>query len=296
MDDAVEASPGDKPPHDNSRDDVPPEDEAVQERPTRPRRATAEHRNRKMIATVAVIVLVLVLSGVLISLATRSSGPDKSKASTSATGGVVPPRGPKTAVYDRFDRADRHGSLGTAETGQKWRTWQPMWSIVNGTARMEPRHPARGALAVVSLGSTDGSVQVTLTKIASGAGIVFRDLGLFNYWEVTAAPKFATWNVRKVFGGKVIQVGNTGRNTAADGTTVGVTFVADKISIQINGKQVFTTRDPLFENARFVGLVGIAGTAASPRWDNFVGSPVTTTTTRTAPFPLIPTTAAPRPN
>lgn len=248
-----------------------------------------------MIVTIVIIVLVLVLSGVLISLATRSGGSSGVSKAPSATSTSVPPRGPNTAVYDRFDRVNQKGSLGKAETGQTWQTGQSVWSVADGTARMDPSDPAHGALAVVPLGSIDGTVQVTFTKIANGAGIVFRYQNPFNYWQITAAPKFATWNIRKVVDGQVLQVGNTGVSSAGDGTTIAARFVGDAITIQVDGKDVFAVNDSSLDGAGFVGMVGTADATAVPRWDNFICESAVRPVTTTAPPPAEESSSS-RPN
>jgi hypothetical protein len=219
-------------------------------------------------ATVVVVVLVLLLTGVLLSLATRSKGSGSGSATNTKT--TVPERGPNTAIYDRFDRSDVKNDIGKAETGQTWQTGGSKWSIEGNTARMETTDPPHGITAVINLGSPDGRVQVTIPTMDNGAGLVFRYQNAFNYWQVTAAPKFATWSIRKIVAGQSLPVGNSGLSAAGDGTTIAATFSADRISIQVNGKDVFSVIDTDLEDASFVGMVGNAGNDPKARFDNFV--------------------------
>lgn len=260
-------------------------------RPRGRRRKARDRNRREVVATVMVVVAVLAIVGFLIALAVRSSGTSKTSQATGAAGNI-PARGPNTAVYDRFDRADSSNSLGNAETGQQWLTGDVPWSISGKVAQLQRGDPPHFVLAVVKAGSPDGSVQATIPKISNGAGVVFRYRNAFNYWEVVASPSFSTWNVRKVVGGKVTLIGNVGVAAAVDGTTIGVTYVDTRITVQVNGKDVWATLDSDVDDGEFIGLIGLSDGAA--RWDNFVGN-ITARTLATPPPAPPPAQSSPGP-
>jgi hypothetical protein len=245
-------------------------------------------RDRREIAVTALVLLLIVaILGVLVSLATRSKS-DRSKSGAAAGAAPAPVRDPNTAVFDRFDRPDTKDSLARAETGQAWIPGDVPWFISGGSVELQASSSPHFTAIVAKTNATDGSVQATLVKIANGAGIVFRYRNAFNYWQVVASPRFSTWNVRKVVDGQVTLVGNVGLSPATDGTTIGVTFVEDRITVQVNGKDVWATTDAAVNDGNYVGLIGVSDPSDRARWDNFIAN----TTVRPTTTSLPPTSSA----
>jgi hypothetical protein len=230
------------------------------------------------------VLILLAAAGVVLAMATAPG-----KKSTANPSAKVPPRNLNTAVYDRFDRADAAQAIGTSETGQAWTIVGAPWGVKDRQASIGAAASGKRTIAVIGLGTSDGSAQVTLTKVASGAGLVFRYRDAFNYWAITAAPKFGTWNIVKVVGGQTINVANVGKSSVADDDTIAAKFQGTHISFQLNGKEIKSLDDPTFATERYVGMVGVADDAHAARYDNFVGTvarsqaPTASSTTPAAP-------------
>jgi hypothetical protein len=228
------------------------------------RRSPVGHR-RDWIAVVALFA-VLAVGGVVLAVVTR---PSSTTRTVSASG--VPPRGPNTAIYDRFDRADS-ATLGQAETGQAWKVVGAPFGVQDGQVFITKADSAKRTVAIIGLGTSNGSVQATMTKIAAGNGIVFRYHDAFNFWALTAAPTFATWNLQKVVDGITTKVGNVGTTATADGTVIRVRFQDDHIAVDVNGVEQTVFVDNTFVNERTVGILGVAEDTRPARWDNFVAA------------------------
>lgn len=218
---------------------------------------------------VAGIFAVIAVIGVVTSVVTA---PHKAKKVASVGNGPVPPRGPNTLVYDTFDRLDNAASLGRTATGQPWAVVGVPWAIQGGQASVAKADQSKRTVAVVDLGFSDGSVQVAMSKVVAGSGIVFRYRDASNYWAVTAAPRYGTWNLQKAVDGTVTTLGNVGLVGANDGTTIRVTFDRSHITIEVNGIEERSFNDADLVDETQVGMVGIADTSLAARWDNFVGS------------------------
>jgi hypothetical protein len=216
-----------------------------------------------------VIVAVLgLLAAAGVSLAVFTA-PDKKEA---APPSKVPARTVNTAIYDRFDRGEASSSIGGAETGQAWSVTGAPWGVQDGQAIVVGADAGRRSVAVAGLGTSDGSAQVTVAKVVAGGGLVFRYHDAFNYWALTAAPKFGTWNIQKIVDGQTINLGNVGRTPVEDNTTIGAKFQGGHISFQVNGADVKSIDDPTLATERFVGMVGLADDEHAARFDNFVGN------------------------
>lgn len=191
-----------------------------------------------------------------------------------ATGpSVAPPALGDATVADDFDRPDTAASLGTADTGQPWEALAGTWGIVGQQAYVATPNAEGGrrSLAVVELGSGNGSVSATASTMANGWGIVFRYRGPFDYWMLQASTEFATYNLVKVVGGELVPVtqGGIGLAPIADGTRVGVEFQGTTISIVLDDQVVKIFEDPELQNGTKVGMIVPASGASTARWDDF---------------------------
>ena len=157
------------------------------------------------------------------------------------------------------------------------------WGVQEGQASLAGADAGRRAVAVLGLGTSDGSAQVTVAKVVAGGGLVFRYRDAFNYWALTAAPKFGTWNIQKIVDGQTINLGNVGRAPVVDNTTISAKFQGDHISFQVNGADVKSLDDPTFATERFVGMVGVADDEHAVRFDNFVGNVTRAQTSASSP-------------
>lgn len=222
--------------------------------------------------------------------------PDPAKADTVAAGpGAAPapttPESGGTGVTDAFAGTSTDG-LGTAETGQVWETVTGTWGKADGHAYLVTPNPEGGnrSIAVVDLGSGNGSVTATVTKMTPGWGLVFRYKGQFNYWMLQASPKFGTYNLVKVDDGKAVSVGNSGLSKQDPGTVVGVRFQGDQISIVVNGTDAGTFTDASFAGATKVGLLAADQGAKDAQWSAFTATKLSATP---APAGKKPATTAP---
>jgi len=213
------------------------------------------------------IAVVLVAAAGLVGLSLRASG-----------GHTRHP----TLVADAFTRADTRQTLGTTDSGQAWQAVHGVWAIRDHAARLVRITGAKSSFAVVDTGSPDGTVTLTESTVAPGAGLVFRYRDPSNYWAVEAAPRYGTWAIRKVSGGRQIVGANTGLSGLANGTTVTVRFKGTAIDVFVNGVRRHTLVDSDFSDATMAGLEATGAGATDARWASFrtstgVETPSTTT-------------------
>jgi peptidoglycan/LPS O-acetylase OafA/YrhL len=170
-------------------------------------------------------------------------------------------------LSDTFDRADIEGSLQSAETGQPWSTVSGTWGIVDEAASASGEADER--LAVAALAGNDGLIEVTLTTIADGAGLVFRYIDADNYWAVTADTASQSWQVTQVVDGNETAAGQLIAPTV-DGTTVTVTLNDQTIRVLIEGVEYLRLLDPPPEVQVQAGMIASGPEAPDARWDRFL--------------------------
>jgi hypothetical protein len=172
-------------------------------------------------------------------------------------------------ILDTFSGTSTDG-LGKTDTGEEWEVPAGKWGKKDNHAYVvEPNKEGGGrTMALVDLGSTNGSVSARVTKMASGWALIFRYKGAFNYWMLTASPKFATYNLAKVSDGKASPMGKI-QAKQDDGTLVGVQFQGPNITIVVNEKAVLTISDTTGGGGTKVGIAAADATATEAQWSEF---------------------------
>jgi hypothetical protein len=217
-----------------------------------------------------VVVVIIGIVGVLIA---TSGGGDDGGPETAGTDGGQQGQQENVAVFgstDSFDRAESADSLGNMPDGRTWLVDAGTWGITSGQAQVSESHEYRNH-AVVGIGQGDGGVQVRMTRVTPGSGLVFRYEGPYNYWALVAVPEVATWNIYKVVDGTREIVGNTGEAQTRDGTTIAVRTSGDTIELIVNGRVMKTIVDDFGQdNGRFGLTVAGGEQATTTRFDDFV--------------------------
>jgi hypothetical protein len=215
---------------------------------------------------IAGIVAVLVLVGFG---AYKVFGGSKADDTTKSGPGATTVDGEGVEIIDTFSGSSPD-SLGKTDTGQEWEVPAGKWGKSGNHAFVaEPNTEGGGrTMALVDLGSTNGSVSAKVAKMAPGWALVFRYKGQFNYWLVTASPKFATYNLVKVADGKATPMGKI-QAKQDDGTVVGVQFQGPNITIVVNDKAVFTISDTANGAGTKVGIAAADATAKDAQWSEF---------------------------
>jgi hypothetical protein len=251
---------------DRTEDDAPDGDDdsyADEEEPEGLSRAT-------LLIGAIVVVVVIGIVGVLIA---TSGGGDDGGPETAGTGGGQQGQQENVAVFgstDSFDRAESADSLGNMPDGRAWLVDAGTWGITSGQAQVSESHEYRNH-AVVGIGQGDGAVQVRMTRVTPGSGLVFRYEGPYNYWALVAVPEVATWNIYKVVDGTREIVGNTGEAQTRDGTTIAVRTNGDTIELIVNGRVMKTIVDDFGQdNGRFGLTVAGGEQSTTARFDDFV--------------------------
>lgn len=235
----------------------------------------------KWIATAVTVFVVLTAVGIVIGLVTRESGSNKGNTKAPATSAPAQFFG----AMDNFDRSDSSTRLGTSQNRQPWLAAAGTWGVKDHQAYVVKPKAEGYSLAVLNTHTGDGTVQVTMPKIAAGSGLVFRYRNVFNYWIMTASPKVATWVVQKVVDGKLTTVGGIGVAPAIGGTVISVEMRGGVLSVSVNGQLRRTFSDGDLQGEPRVGLVGFAKAAGTARWRNFVASGQAPATTSAGPAP-----------
>jgi hypothetical protein len=224
-------------------------------------------RDFALLVTSAVLGVLLVIATIVVVIVLLTVHRDADRATPPAPAFVLDK---DSAVFDDFERADSR-SLGTPRAGSPWTFIGAEWGIENHEARIL-NTTNMPTFALNAARSGNGSVQVTIPKMADGAGLIFRFRDLANYWQLVSVPRFATFALSKVVNGTFTTLGNPGLVGTDDGTTVGVLLDGPKITILINEAEVSTFTDPDLEDEHVVGLVGLADRDLRVRFDDFLVS------------------------
>lgn len=171
------------------------------------------------------------------------------------------------AILDGFDRET--AGLGAAAPGQEWTVISGRWQTDSGLATLTQDSDVR-SIAVVDVGAINAEVSAQMGTVTAKSGLVFRFVDESNYWVVLAAPDTPSWNLKKVVGGEVIDVGNVGVARASDGTNVGVRFDGPEIEVLVEGRVRATFTDTAHQFGRLAGLTATGPDAEGTTWRHFV--------------------------
>jgi hypothetical protein len=211
-----------------------------------------------------VVVVVAVVVGAIVLLGEEDDG---------GSGGGDEPAA-QASIVDSFDRADAPDELGATESGQTWEAASGVWGVEDEQAVLvEPNPDGQRSIVVVDLGSSNGTVSTTAGTMTTGWGMVFRYRGPFNFWYLTAAPEFATFNLARVVDGVVQPLGSLGLAAVEDGTVVQVRLDGATIEISVNGNPVKAITDTTLMGATQAGLLASGQSAATATWDSFEATP-----------------------
>ena len=163
---------------------------------------------------------------------------------------------------DSFNRADNATSLGSADTGQTWAVLNGgPWGIVSKQA-YQPGNVA-GSVAVVDATVSDGVVQVSLSTMGTGAGLVFRASDASNFWKLYASG--STYVLAKRVAGADTTVA-TISVAPSSGDLLSVALSGPAITVAINGVQRAVASDSFNQTATKHGLHASDNVA---RFDDF---------------------------
>jgi hypothetical protein len=246
------------------------------------RRAAGAAGLAKIPIVIAGLVVVVVLVVVLVIVTGNDDDPTATEAGEEEPAGSGAARG---LMVDTFPEAGGT-PLETTDSGHSWYVVSGEWTVSDGAASVTPPDGMGAAVIVVDPRQDNGTFTVTLSRVTSGAGIVFRYAGPRNFWYVSAAPQAATWRVVQVVDGEEIEVETLGVAPVGDGTTIGVVLEEGEVTIVVNGEPRSTIEDESLESGSRVGLIARGPGGSDARWSHvvFVGSTLTApTTTATAP-------------
>lgn len=218
----------------------------------------------------AVVFVVLLVVGVA---AVKIFGGKPVSSTDSATSGAASGANAGADIRDDFSGTSNAG-LGTTSTGQKWEE-TGTWGKKDGHAYLvAPNKEGGRSLALVDLGAGNGSVSADAVTIANGWGLVFRYKGPFNYWMVTASPKFGTYNIQKVVDGKIVPADKVLAKVQS-GTVVTVEYRGNSINLKLNDEVVKTVEDCFSGGGTKVGLVAAdAAGGQEAQWGDFAASKI----------------------
>ncbi len=236
----------------------------------------------KLLVAVAVVLAVVAVGAWVLV------GGSKKDETATRTGTSAPLAQELPAVRDDFDRPDNGTTLGKTTTGEDWVAVSGTWGVKERQAYVAAKNTSGPRnMAVVDLGSGDGSVQAKASKLVDGWGLVFRYRGPNAWWAIKAVPKVGTFNIVKFQNGEEVRVDNSGLTKLTDAMTVRVEFVGQSITVFLDGNPVRTVNDPyLVNDGTQAGLFADGPASVEARWAEFVARKGTIT-------PLV--TAVPKP-
>ncbi len=231
-------------------------------------------RNRCLLIGAAIVGGALLIVVLVFATADRTSeSADDHDTATGDDGTGGPDGGTATeepvsaSVADSFGRPNAD-ELGATDTGQPWSVVSGEWGIREGQVVVLGPEDPTPKLAVVNTKSAEGTVEVTLSQVVAGAGLVFRYKGPRNFWSLTAAPGSATWQVRQVVDGEPVLAESVGLASVDNGTRAGVLLDGDTATVYINGTAVAELVG-IASDATQAGLIASGVEAPAARWDNF---------------------------
>ncbi len=161
-------------------------------------------------------------------------------------------------VFDDFVRNDA-AQLGEIVSGETpWSTVGTEFSVGDGQAMIGAGADGERGIAIVDTGWSDATIGATVATAPVGTGLVFRFVDIFNYWALTAAPDFGTWNLVLVVDGETIRSEATGLSSTDPGVRLSIRLEGPEIQIFVDGSPMLTIIDPSFETATSAGLISSA--------------------------------------
>ena len=237
------------------------------------------NRNRVVLIALAAFVVIAVV-GFILAQGGDDKPPGTDDAGTATTvvtgvGSTVPAQALVIkGTEEPFSRADDATSLGSVPNGSKWTAQKgSTWGISGGQAYVAKpdSNDLHRNIAFIGSGFANGQVEVTVAKMATTAGIVFRYTSECSYWALESAPTYATWNVTKVDKCNATTLGNTGYTALDDGVKVGVVLTDSTVTVVINDKVVKVIQDAsLSDNPGGVGMTVSGPDSATARFDDFI--------------------------
>jgi hypothetical protein len=181
--------------------------------------------------------------------------------------------GPDAPVRDAFDRGNGTG-LGRTPTGQTWRAVNGTWGIRDREAVLQSTPTLKPSLAVVDTGRAQGWVQITMSVMPTGSGLVFRYQNPNNYWWVDVVPQYGVLNFYRLANGVPIKMGATPLTSFADGSTLTLRLEGNDITLYVDGFRSFSLSSPVLHDATGAGLLIDSPKAVGARFAGFAAGPL----------------------
>lgn len=171
---------------------------------------------------------------------------------------------------DDFDRAD------SEEVGGGWQaigTWGieggELVNVVNGGETSDERE-----FVLRDAGAPDLTLAAVVRYAAEGSGIVFRYQDPDNYLELSPAPRWGIWGLRRIENGVATVVGPTELASSAPNTSVVIQMLGPDIIVSVDGEQVGRFSEEAFTDASQVGFATGGYGSQRARWDDVFVIPV----------------------
>jgi hypothetical protein len=235
-------------------DATPATDDAASDTTEDPEPEAAQPRSRKALAFAAGIVAVLALVGILLAVFGVFGSSDDT-------------------FTDSFNRRGRTTSVAVRGEQGQWSAVSGTWGVQSHAAYVSD--PVVGPNLLIAPDTTgDGTLQLRMTSVAPGAGLVFRYQDPQNYWRLVAFPRVLTWQIERVENGRTTFVANTGAfSRVEDGTTIGVRIQGENLDFLVDGKVRQSLRSHQGDLAGSTGLFASGRNADQARWDDFSFDP-----------------------
>ncbi len=184
-------------------------------------------------------------------------------------------------VSDTFNRADSPTSLGTADTGQVWSTFEGEFGILSNTATRFNTPTSTSGVALIDTGFTEAITKVTLVNVedlpgaAGNMGIIARWFDSSHFYSLTYENFFGTTHVlrlKKAQGGTVT-IGDQSV-VLVNGDTIALGYCGTTFYVYINDVLQYTVNSSYgIPYGTVSGLKSFGGTIGlhvpQTQWDNF---------------------------
>ncbi len=235
---------------------------------------------RRAIATAIPVLVAIVVVALISDPAQRAdtastafasaSPPEPSTAPIStgatATSIVIVPRLEPT-VIDDFDRDDA-AVLGIADSGPSWDAVRGTWAIDHGAAVVSESNGlgALRNLAILDLGSGDGSVAATITGKAI-CGVVVRYSDPFNFVILKRVSLVGLWSLEQNVAGATQQL-TILDDPATDVVDIRLDFAGEELTAYVGGASA-TVRTGFNREQTLIGMVAERAESTTCRWDSY---------------------------
>lgn len=161
---------------------------------------------------------------------------------------------------------------GLSGGGVTWEAVTGSFTASDGLARVnELNESGPRTIAVTDIGATNARFDVKAGQLDAEWGVVFRYVGPFNYWYVSAVPDFGVFNVVRVADGRADVVGRSDLVEMRDDMTITIDLQDAQIRVFAGDRVLYVGENDHALGATHIGILATAK-SEDATWDELAGT------------------------